>query len=29
MKESKAAFAFALHKGATGWRITGWSWAAP
>ncbi len=29
MKETKAAFAFALHKGATGWRITGWSWAAP
>jgi len=28
-KESKAAFAFALHKGAAGWRITGWSWAAP
>jgi HipA-like protein len=19
----------ALHKGAAGWRITGWSWAAP
>jgi hypothetical protein len=28
-KETKAAFAFALHKGAAGWRITGWSWAAP
>ena len=29
MKETKAAFAFALHKGVAGWRITGWSWAAP
>jgi ketosteroid isomerase-like protein len=29
MKETKAAFAFALHKGAAGWRITGWSWSAP
>jgi hypothetical protein len=29
VKETKAAFAFALHKGAAGWRITGWSWAAP
>ena len=28
-KETKAAFAFALQKSATGWRITGWSWAAP
>jgi hypothetical protein len=28
-KETRAAFAFALHKGAAGWRITGWSWAAP
>ena len=28
-KETKAAFSFALHKGAAGWRITGWSWAAP
>jgi ketosteroid isomerase-like protein len=29
VKETRAAFAFALHKGAAGWRITGWSWAAP
>lgn len=28
-KEKNAAFAFALHKGTAGWRITGWSWAAP
>lgn len=28
-KETKAAFTFALHKGATGWRIVGWSWATP
>src|SRR4029077_15851131 len=28
MKETKSAFAFALHKGAEGWRITAWSWAA-
>ena len=27
MKESRAAFAFALQKGEAGWRITGWSWA--
>lgn len=28
MKETRSAFAFALQKGASGWRITGWSWAA-
>jgi len=28
MKETRSAFAFALQKGANGWRITGWSWAA-
>lgn len=28
MKETRSAFAFALQKGAAGWRITGWSWAA-
>ena len=27
MKETGSAFTFALHKGASGWRITGWSWA--
>ena len=27
MKETASSFAFALHKGAKGWRITGWSWA--
>jgi ketosteroid isomerase-like protein len=29
MKETRAAFAFALKKGAGGWKIVGWSWAAP
>ena len=29
MKETKAAFSFALQKGAGGWKITAWSWAAP
>jgi ketosteroid isomerase-like protein len=29
MKETRAVMTFALHKSATGWRITGWSWAAP
>jgi ketosteroid isomerase-like protein len=28
-KETNAAFTFALQKGAAGWRIVGWSWAAP
>lgn len=28
MKETKSAFAFALQKGASGWRITAWTWAA-
>jgi len=27
MKEVGSAFAFALQKGAAGWRIVGWSWA--
>ncbi len=27
MKEVGSAFTFALQKGATGWRIVGWSWA--
>jgi ketosteroid isomerase-like protein len=27
MKETRAAFTFALQKGTAGWRITGWSWA--
>lgn len=27
MKETGSMFTFALHKGASGWRITGWSWA--
>jgi hypothetical protein len=26
--ETGAAFIFALQKGATGWRITGWAWGA-
>ena len=29
VKETKATMTLALHKGAAGWRITGWSWAAP
>ena len=29
MKETRAAFSFALQKGAGGWKITAWSWAAP
>jgi ketosteroid isomerase-like protein len=29
VKQSKAAFTFALHKGTAGWRIASWSWAAP
>lgn len=28
MKETQSAFAFALHKGADGWRIIAWTWAA-
>ena len=28
-KETRATMAFSLHKDATGWRVTGWSWAAP
>jgi ketosteroid isomerase-like protein len=28
-KETRATMAFSLHKDATGWRLTGWSWAAP
>ena len=27
VKETGSMFTFALQKGATGWRITGWSWA--
>jgi hypothetical protein len=27
VKETGAAFTFALRKGEAGWRITGWSWA--
>ena len=27
VKETGSALAFALHKGETGWRITGWAWA--
>lgn len=27
MKESGSLFTFALHRGATGWRIVGWSWS--
>jgi hypothetical protein len=26
-KETGSMFTFAMHKGATGWRIVGWSWA--
>jgi hypothetical protein len=26
-KETGSLFTFVLHKGAAGWRITGWSWA--
>ena len=29
MKETNAAFTFALQKGTTGWRIVGWSWSTP
>ena len=29
VKETTATMTLALHKGAAGWRITGWSWAAP
>jgi len=29
VKETKATMAFALHKDASGWRMTGWSWARP
>ena len=28
-KETNAVMALALQKGTAGWRITGWSWAAP
>ena len=27
VKEGGATFTFALQKGATGWRIVGWTWA--
>ena len=27
VKETGSLFTFALQKGATGWRITGWSWS--
>lgn len=27
MKEEDSLFTFALHKGAGGWKITGWAWA--
>ena len=27
MKETGATWTVALHKGSSGWRITGWSWA--
>lgn len=27
MKQTGSLFTFALQKGASGWRITGWSWA--
>jgi hypothetical protein len=27
VEEAGSIFTFALQKGATGWRITGWSWA--
>jgi len=27
MKQTASAFTFALQKGASGWRITGWSWS--
>lgn len=27
MKETGSTVAMALHKGASGWRISGWSWA--
>lgn len=27
MKQTGSMFTFALHKGAAGWRITGWSWS--
>ena len=29
MKETKAAFSFALNKAAGGWKIVAWTWAAP
>lgn len=28
-KETNAVMALALQKGAAGWRVVGWSWAAP
>ena len=27
VEEAGSMFTFALHKGAAGWRITGWSWS--
>lgn len=27
VKQTGSMFTFALHKGAAGWRITGWSWS--
>ena len=27
MKQTGSMFTFALHQGAAGWRITGWSWS--
>ena len=29
MKETRAAFTFALNKGAGGWKIIAWTWSAP
>lgn len=29
MKETRAAFTFALSKGAGGWKIIAWTWSAP
>jgi hypothetical protein len=29
VREIRATFTVALHKGEGGWRITGWSWAKP
>lgn len=29
VREIRATFTVALHKGESGWRITGWSWSKP